>query len=96
MGFQLKVPSASTPSCQIALLPIFALGGQQSWDTARYRTILAPGQLIRHHCVEALGIPGLQGSGGMEAAGIRQCLRAPTIHVPLANPGPKATTNDSP
>lgn len=74
MVFQLKLPSANVPSCEIALLPVLAPDGQLSWDSARYQTISATGQLIRHHCVEALGIPRLEGSGGMEVAGIRPYL----------------------
>jgi hypothetical protein len=72
MVSQLNAPSASAPSCQIALLPVLAPDGQLSWDSARYQSISATGQLIRHHCVEASGIPRLEGSGGMEVAGTRQ------------------------
>lgn len=57
-------------NCRAALLPVEMLDGTiEEWDTSRFLQIGQVGQQIVHHCVEAMGIPGLGGNRGIEAAG---------------------------
>ena len=50
-------------------MPVQTALGFISWDSGRFPSIGAVGESIRHHCVEAAGIPGMSGTGGMEVAG---------------------------
>lgn len=41
-----------------------------SWDTSRYVGLQATGQQIKHYCVQAMDMTGVEGSGGIDPAGM--------------------------
>lgn len=57
--------------------------GSLSYDISRYLGIQSVGLGISHYCVEALGIPGLQGTGGIDATGDNRKLRI-ILYAPLS------------
>lgn len=62
-------PIDDIPGCRVALLPVLTADGTLSYDVSRYLSIQSVGNGISHYCVEALGIPGLDGSGGIDSTG---------------------------
>ena len=59
-----------SPDCRVALFPVEnSTDGSLSYDVSRYLSIQSVGFGISHYCVEALGIPGLQGTGGIDSTG---------------------------
>lgn len=59
----------ATAGCRIALLPQNYADGTMSWDTSRYIGLQAIGLQITHYCIEAMGMIGAEGSGGIDPAG---------------------------
>ncbi len=58
------------PDCRIALLPVLnTTDGSLSYDVSRYVGIKSSGAGVAHYCVEALGLPGVQGLGGIDSTG---------------------------
>ena len=68
----LKPCTDHSPDCIVALFPVEdATDGSLSYDVSRYLGIQSVGFGIAHYCIEALGIPGLQGTGtgGIDSTG---------------------------
>lgn len=66
----LKSSIDDSPDCRVALFPVEnSTDGSLSYDVSRYLSIQSVGFGISHYCVEAIGIPGLQGTGGIDSAG---------------------------
>ena len=66
----LKTSIDDSPSCIVALLPVeSSYDGSLSYDVSRYLGLQSVGMGVTHYCVEALGIPGLQGTGGIDSTG---------------------------
>lgn len=66
----LKSSIALYPNCRVALLPVQnSSDGSLAYDVSRYMSIWSVGRGINHYCVEALGMPGVQGTGGIESTG---------------------------
>lgn len=66
----LKSSIDDSPDCRVALFPVEnSTDGSLSYDVSRYLSIQSVGFGISHYCVEAMGIPGLQGTGGIDSAG---------------------------
>ena len=61
--------AAHFPNCRVVLLPLIGANGELSWDSGRWESIGATGMSINQYCVQGSGIPGVEGSGGMEVAG---------------------------
>lgn len=61
---------ANAPNCAAAVLPLQHVDGTvEEWDTSRYVPIAQVGGMIIHHCVDAMGLPGIGGFGGVEPIG---------------------------
>ena len=58
-----------SPDCIVALFPVESSDGSLSYDVSRYLGVQSVGLGINHYCVEALGIPGVQGTGGIDSTG---------------------------
>lgn len=57
-------------NCKAALLPVQNLSdGTLSWDVSRWSPIQQTGLAINHYCVEALGMRGVVGTGGIDPVG---------------------------
>ena len=66
----LKGSTDDSPGCRVALFPVEnSSDGSLSYDVSRYLSIQSVGSGIAHYCVEALGIPGLEGTGGIDSTG---------------------------
>lgn len=88
----LKSPIDDSPGCIAALFPVEnSTDGSLSYDVSRYQSLQSVGFGISHYCVEALGIPGVQGTGGIDTTGK---VVAPRI-AELTHPFPKATIENS-
>jgi len=86
----LKHPIDDSPGCRVALFPVLATDGTLSYDVSRYLSIQGIGYGNSHYCAEALGIPGLVGSGGIDSTGRYLALtvsrpRSPTFKAITIN-----------
>lgn len=57
------------PGCRVALFPTITSADGLSYDVSRYVSIQSVGYGIDHYCVQALNMPGVQGTGGIDSAG---------------------------
>lgn len=87
----LNVLRSSIAGCRVALLPVQNLTGSLSYDLSRYLGIQSVGRGINHYCVEALGMPGVTGTGGIDSAGQIVAFRK---REKSRLPGHKATTEN--
>jgi len=87
----LKDPIDDSPGCRVALFPVLATDGTLSYDISRALSVQGIGYGISHYCPEALGIPGLVGSGGIDSAGRHLALISSRPRSPIS----KAITTNS-
>lgn len=80
----LKCPLDDSPGCIVALFPVLATDGTLSYDVGRYVSIQGIGNGISHYCAEALGMPGLAGSGGIDSAGRHLTLTRSRPRSPIS------------
>ena len=58
------------PGCRIALFPTLnSTDGTLSYDLSHYPSIQSVGYATNHYCVQALNMPGIPGTGGIDSAG---------------------------